>query len=112
MLTFLALILENKSKDLFLVRLGSALLIGKLSLGVGAKILTPFVAGFIGLIYESGVYKIDLTLDALKEGMERKEFRFEARKAYNHAKSKVHTEEEKQKIREQYLVIIGKFSSL
>lgn len=112
MLKLLVAILENKSKDLFLIRLGTALLINKWGVGVFGKILTPIIAGILGLIYESGVYVIDLSIDSYKEGISLREFRVEARKAYEHAKSKVYTEEEKQQIRDQYVSIIGKFSSM
>lgn len=113
LLSFLGRILGSKGKDLFIVRLGTSLILTKLGIvGVGAKALAPFVAGFIGLIYELGVFQIDLSLDSLKEGRKLEEFKDQAEKAYQHAVERVYAEDEKQKIREQYLAIVSKFGSM
>ena len=112
MWSLVAKILGNKYKDTFVARLGATLTLGKLGVvGNVAKLLTPFVAGFIGILIESGVFRIDLTLDALDEGRKLAEFETHAKKAYDHAISKVHTEEEKRKIRQDYLDIISKFNA-
>ncbi|KHD88840.1 MAG: hypothetical protein OM95_06910 [Bdellovibrio sp. ArHS] len=112
-LSFLGKILDNKGKDLFSVRLGSSLILMKLGIvGVGATALMPFVAGFLGLVYELGVFQIDLSLDSLKEGLKLDEFKSEAKKAYDHATKKVYTEDEKEKIRQDYLAIISRFGAM
>ena len=113
MFSFLARILENKYSNSLIARLGANLFLGKLGvIGLGAKAALPFVSGFIGLIMESGVFVIDLTFDSYKEGAKLKEFQKAAKEAYDHAKSKVYTPEEKEQIRQQYLKIIGNFAAL
>lgn len=113
MFSLLARILENKYSNSLIARLGATLALGKLGVvGVAAKALLPFVSGIVGLLMETGVFAIDLTLDAYKEGQKLIEFQKAAKEAYAHASSKVHTPEEKQRIREQYLAIISKFASL
>lgn len=113
MFTFLARLLENKYSNSLIARLGANLLMTNLGIaGLAAKAAGPFISGFIGLIMESGVFAIDLTIDSYKEGAKLKEFQKAAKEAYNHASSKVHTPEEKEKIRQQYLAIIGKFAAI
>ena len=112
-LSLLDRILNSKYKDLFTVRLGVSLTLGKLGVvGVAAKMATPFLCGTVGLLMEVGVFKIDLWLDSIKEGMLLEEFKTEATKLYNEITKKVYDESEKQKIREDYLRLIGKFSSI
>lgn len=106
-------ILNSKYKDLFTVRLGVSLTLSKLGVvGVAAKMAAPFLAGTIGLLMEVGVFKIDLWIDSIKEGMLLEEFKAEATKLYEQVTKKVHSEAEKQKIREEYLRLIGKFSAI
>lgn len=113
LLPFLAKLLANKYADGLLARLGATLFLAKFGVvGVLAKTMLPFVSGFIGLMIESGVFKLDLTIDALQEGAKLREFQKAAKEAYAHAKSKVHTPEEKERIRQQYLDIIRKFAPL
>lgn len=106
-------ILNNKFKDAYLIQLGTKILLRKLDVtGFLSSILGPFISGLLGLFVGWGVLKIDLTLDSLIEGMTLEEFRHFSAEAYNHALSKVHTAEEKQKIREQYLAAVSKFASI
>lgn len=96
-----------------MVRLGSSLLLAKLGIIGGlASLISPFLRGFMGLLIEDGTFLIDISLDAYREGQKLKEFEEEARKAYEHAASKVHSPEEKEKIRAQYLAIIARIGAV
>lgn len=77
--------------------------------GRAAHALGFFVKGFIGLGLEMGVFKIDVTLDAIKEARSLKNFDRMALAAYEKTVAKVHTEEEKVEIRKTYLSIISDF---
>lgn len=111
--SFLDKVLTNPHKDLFMVRLGSSLLLKKYgAIGPMGNALMPIVAGLTGLLVGSGIYVIDLTLDAYKEAFTLDEFKEKAKEAYEHATKKVYTEEEKDAIRKQYLDIIRKFGQL
>lgn len=113
MLGLLDKILNNKYKDLYTVRLGTALILTKFGvIGVPAKVVTPLLAGTIGMIMEAGVFQIDLLLDSYREGQKLEEFREKAKEIYEHTVSKIHTEEEKIKIRRQYLDIISRIGSV
>jgi hypothetical protein len=102
-------ILTNKNKNLFTVRLGVTLLLGKFGIvGPIAAILSPIVRGFLGLLIEDGTFLIDVSLDAYREGKKLKEFEKAADLAYKKATAKIYDEAEKQKIRKQYLDIISK----
>lgn len=106
---FIARVLSNKNRDLFTVRLGVSLLLGKFGIsGVAAQFIGFFVRGFVGLLIEDGTFLIDVALDAYREGQKLEEFKKEAKEAYEKATAKIYTEDEKQKIREEYLRIISK----
>lgn len=113
MWSFIARVLSSKYKDIFVVRLGVNLTLSRLGItGPLAKVVSPIISGLIGLLMEVGVFKIDLTIDAYREGQKLEEFKKQAKEAYDLATKKVYTEEEKQKIRNQYLAIISKFGQL
>lgn len=106
---FIARILSNKNRDLFTVRLGVALLLGKFQItGPLAGLVGFFLRGFVGLLIEDGTFLIDIALDAYREGQKLEEFKKEAKAAYDKATAKIYDEAEKQKIREEYLRIISK----
>lgn len=108
-LSFLEKLLWNKNRDLFIVRLGSALLLTKFGIvGFAATVLGRVLTGALGLFIEFGIYKIDLLLDAIEEGRKLKEFEEIATKIYNETVAKVHDEAKKNEIRKQYLEIISK----
>jgi len=91
------------------VQLGSSLLLANFGIvGIPATIIKYFLSGIVGIFIEEGVYLIDFTLDALKEGRNLKEFEVLAKAAYEKATAKLYDETEKQKIRQQYLEIISK----
>lgn len=92
-----------------MVRLGTKLLLGKFGIvGPVADLLGTFVRGFLGLAIESGIFQVDLLLDAYREGKKIPEFEKAATEAYEKATAKVYTEEEKVEIRKQYLEILSK----
>ena len=107
---FIARVLSNKNKDLFTVRLGVSLLLTKF--GVPSFIqgtIGVFIRGVIGVLIEEGIFLIDISLDSLKEGRKLKNFELLATQAYLKASAKVYTEDEKEKIRQEYLTIISDF---
>ena len=60
-LGFLARVLGNENKNLFMVRLGSTLLLNKFGVtGPVADLLGVFVRGFLGLLVEDGTFLIDI----------------------------------------------------
>ena len=110
---FAARLFTNKYKDTVIAHLGATVLLNKLSIfGKIAKPLNYFIRCSLGLLQESGVYKIDIMLDAYKEGKKLKEFEGLAVDAYNKATKKVYDEGEKEKIRQEYLKIISKFGAV
>jgi hypothetical protein len=99
----------NSYRDTFMVRLGTTLLLGKFGIvGPVADLLGVFVRGFIGLLIETGVFQIDLLLDAYREGKKIPEFEKAATEAYAKATAKIYSEEQKNEIRKQYLEILSK----
>lgn len=104
---FLARLFTNTHKDDFIVRLGVTLLLGKFGLkGSIFKILDFLLRSVMGLLVETGVFQIDLALDAYREGKKLDEFKRDAAIAFEKATAKKYTEEEKNEIRNQYLKII------
>lgn len=107
---FVARILSNKNKDLFSVRLGVALLLAKFGVpSIATNPLSFFIRGIVGVLIEEGIFLIDISIDSLKEGRSLKNFEVLATQAYLKASAKVYTEDEKEKIRQQYLKIISDF---
>lgn len=105
-LFFVSRVLSNKKKDLFTVRLGVSLWLAKYGL---PNWLSFLFTGIIGLLIEDGIYLIDISIDALKEGRSLKNFEFLSTQAYLKASAKVYTEDEKENIRQEYLKIISDF---
>jgi hypothetical protein len=92
-----------------MVRLGTKLLLGKFNLaGPLADFVGIFVRGFLGLLLETGIFQLDLLLDAYREGKKIPEFEKAATEAYEKATARVYSEEEKIEIRKQYLEILSK----
>lgn len=110
---FLARLLSNTNKDLFMVRLGVTLLLNKFNIvGFIAGPVGYILRSVIGLLMEYGIFQIDLALDAYKEGQKLAEFKDAATQAYEKATKKLYTEAEKDAIRKEYLAIISKFGSV
>lgn len=108
-LDFFTRVVTNKNKDLFLVRLGVTLLLGKFGIvGGAASFVGFFLRGLLGVLIEDGTFLIDISLDAYREGQKLEEFKREAKAAYEKATAKIYDEAEKEKIRQQYLAIISK----
>jgi len=108
-------ILFSKHRDLFVVNLGSSLLLLKLGVPpttIAGKVIGFLIKGFLGFFVDSGVFLIDVTLDSLREGAKLEEFKREAKAAYDKATAKVYDEAEKQKIRRQYLEIISRIGTV
>lgn len=109
-LFFLARLQSNKHKDLFSVRLGVSLLLSKF--GIPSFLTRPLdnlIRGLVGVLMEEGIFLIDISLDSLKEGRKLRNFEKLATQAYLKASEKVHTEDEKDKIRQEYIRIISDF---
>lgn len=104
----------------FVTELGFAVLKRKASSWVGSYILggpigfvlSYFAEKYLGLLVQEGILQIDLGLYAAKVGMERDEYKKFAEKAYEKASKKVYSEDEKQKIREEYLAALRNFGSV
>ena len=105
-------ITTNKYKNTFLVRLGTNLAFKNFGIMKPPKSLGFILRAVTGFLIEIGVYKIELTMDSISEGRKLSEFREEAYKAYKETTKKVYSEEEKIKIREEYLGIIEKIGSV
>lgn len=106
---FLARVMGNEYRDAFIVRLGSTLLLAKFGIaGPVGNFLGIFVRGFIGLMVETGIFQIDLLLDAYREGKKIPEFEKAATEAYEKATAKIYDEETKNAIRKEYLDILAK----
>lgn len=115
MLELLQKVFFGKNKDMFIVQLGSALLLTSFGIatgGVAGVVLGFLLRGFLGVFVEKGIFVIDLTLDSLREGAKLKEFEKAATEAYNKATAKVYNEDEKQAIRKQYLEIISRIGTV
>lgn len=106
---FLAQVMGNSYRDTFMVRLGTSLLLAKFGIvGPVADLVGIFVRGFLGLLIETGIFQIDLLLDAYREGKKIPEFEKAATEAYAKATAKIYDEEQKNEIRKQYLEILSK----
>jgi len=104
----LTVIFTAKSRDLFTVRLSVNLLLAKFGItGVFAEAIGLPIRGVIGALIDSGINKIDLTIDAIELGRQIPEFEQLATEAWKKATARVYTEEEKNAIRQQYLKIIS-----
>lgn len=105
---FIARLLSNDGRNLFMVRLGSQLILAKFGLvGFAGTIAGFFLRGFLGLLIEDGTFVIDLGLDAYREGQKLEDFKKEAAAAYAKTTAKVYDERKKDEIRQQYLKIIS-----
>ena len=105
---FLARVMGNDHRDSFLVRLGTNLLLAKFGIvGPAADFLGLFVRGFLGLLIETGIFQLDLLLDAYREGQKIPEFEKAATAAYHKATAKLYSEDQKRAIREEYLDILS-----
>lgn len=105
----LARLASNKYKDTFTVRLGVTLLLGKFGIaGSLADLIGAILRPVLGLLMESGIFMIDLTLDAYREGQKLAEFKDKATELYDKLMaSKKLTEEQKDVYRKEYLRLIG-----
>jgi hypothetical protein len=113
MLLLLHNIFTNKYRDLFTVRLGVTVLLGQLGIVGGlARFLVPILSGFVGLLMDKGVFVIDISLDSLREGKKLKNFERDAEREFKRATARLYNEEEKQKIRLQYLSIIANIGAV
>jgi hypothetical protein len=110
---FLARLASNTNKDLFIVRLGVTLLLGRFGIvGPLANLLGSVLRMAIGLLMEDGIFLIEISVDAYKEGRKLKEFEKAATEAYQKATAKVYDEKEKDEIRKQYLEIIARIGAV
>lgn len=110
---FLARLASNTNKDLFIVRLGVTLLLGRFGIvGPLANLLGSILRMILGLLMEDGIFLIEISVDAYKEGRKLKEFEKAATEAYQKATAKVYEEKEKDAIRKQYLEIISRIGAV
>lgn len=100
----------KSAADLFSLQLGVRLWLLKFGItGWFSDLLTAIATKFLGSLLDYGIFGIDITVNAIEEGMKKAEFKDLALKAHNKAIAKVYTEEEKNAIRQQYLDLLGKF---
>lgn len=105
---FFARLFSNKYQDLFLTRLGVQLLLTQFGIGgIFAGAIGWVLKSVVGILLESGIYQLDLTLDAYREGKKLEEFKEAAEIAYKKATKKIYDETEKEQIRQEYLKIIS-----
>lgn len=106
---FIARLASNSHKDDFSVRLGVTLLLSKFGIvGKWADLFSALMRPLLGLLIETGIFAIDLTLDAYKEGKKLSEFKETATKLHDKLQgSKKLTEGEKNAYRKEYLRLIG-----
>lgn len=110
---FVARLFTNDYRDLFMVRLGSQLILSKFGLvGPAADFVGFFLRAFIGFVAETGIYQIDLAIVSLREGMKLADFEKDAAAAYKKATAKIYDEEKKNAIRKEYLEIISQFGNV
>ncbi len=106
---FLARFFGNDDRDLFIVRLGTSLILARFGLvGFLGQFVGFFVRSLLGLLIEDGTFLIDVGLDAYREGQKLKEFETAAREAYAKATAKIYDEATKNEIRKQYQDIISR----
>ena len=109
MLSFLEKILWSDHRDMFTVQLASALLLSQFGIvGIGAAILGRILRGVLGAFLDFGILTIDLVLDKIREGRKLKDFEKIAEDLWQRANKGKKSEEEKQKIREEYLAVLRK----
>lgn len=102
--------MSNDYRKSFVVELSVDVILAKFGIyGKLAHFLGFFAKGLLGLGLEMGVFKLDITIDSIKEARKLKTFDRLALDAYARTISKVHTEDEKAKIRKDYLNIISDF---
>lgn len=110
---FLARLFTNENKDLFSIRLGVAVLLGKFKLtGALSELVGYFLRCVLGLVLEDGTFLIDLTLDSIREGKKLKEFEKQATDLYEKVTAKIYDEAKKNEIRKQYLEIVGRIGNV
>lgn len=110
---FFARLASTKNRNMFSVRLGSQLILAHFGIvGIAGAVVGWFLRGLLGLFIEDGVFLIDISLDAYREGQKMKEFEIEAKAAYEKATAKVYDESEKEKIRQEYLAIISRIGNV
>jgi len=110
---FIARVLSNENRNLFTVRLGVALVLGKFGLvGFTGRVVGFCLRSVLGVLIEDATFLIDIGVDAYREGKKLDEFKRAASIAYQKATAKIYDEETKNEIRKQYLDIISKFGSV
>jgi len=111
---FFVALFTNRSKDLFVARLGSSLLLANFGIvGPWAEFLGFPIRAVIGVLLDEAIYTIDVTLDSIKAAMSIPEFKARAKLEYDKAKSrKGLTDAEKAKIRKEYLDTLDRFTEL
>jgi len=98
-------------KNSFVVQLGVGLWLASFGItGVWADFLAYPLSWFIGSLVDKGIYKIDITLNAIRTGDQMDKYKELAKKAHDKAVARVYTEEEKRAIRQQYLDTIRDFA--
>jgi len=110
---FIIKLVSNRSKDLFVSRLGTTLLLSRLGItGFFADIIGYGIRAVIGLFIDEGIYFVDVTMDAIKAGLSIKEFRKMALTEYAKARRKGLTDAEKAQIRKEYRDTLERFTRL
>jgi hypothetical protein len=98
-------------KNSFVVKFGVSLWLA--SMGITGFWIYPlrFIAEWIiGSAVDQGILQIDLSIASIKVAMQDEQYKTLAKEAYSNAMAKVYTEEEKVKIRLQYLNVLRDFA--
>lgn len=110
---FLEAFITNRSKDLFVARLGTKLLLMKYGItGLAADLASWFIRSLLGVFMDEGIYQIDVTLDSIKAALSIDEFKKVASTEYVRAHRKGITDAEKVKLRQEYLDTLDRFTRL
>lgn len=110
---FVGALFTNRSKDLFVARLGTSLLLGRFGIvGPWAEFLGWPIRAVLGVFIDEAIYTIDVTVDSIKAAMSIDEFRETAIKEYVKARRKGLTDAEKAQIRKEYLDTLDRFTRL
>lgn len=98
-------------KNSFTVQLGVGIWLASWGItGIWADFFSYPLSWFVGSLIDKGIFVIDLTVNAIKTGMQLEKFKELAKKAHEKATARVYTEEEKRAIRQQYLETIRDFA--
>lgn len=100
-------------KDSFIVQYAVQLWIASLGLtGPFGAFVSLVATRILGDMLDRGLIELDIQIDKLKEALKEEKWREAALKAYNKARKQVYSDEEKEKIRKEYLKAIRDYATI